>query len=65
VVGADVGDVVFPVRDRLALSYEGLADDVTPDGLLDEVLAVVPMPDIPMRVRGDAPGGTEWSTRRH
>jgi MoxR-like ATPase len=62
----DVRDLARDVlRHRLVLSYEGLADAVTPDGLLDEVLAAVSMPDIPMRERGEAPGGTAWSTGRH
>jgi MoxR-like ATPase len=62
----DVRDLARDVlRHRLVLSYEGLADAVTPDDLLEEVLAVVPMPDIPMRERGDARGGTAWSIGRH
>jgi MoxR-like ATPase len=52
------------LRHRLVLSYEGLADAVTPDALLDEVLAAVRLPDIPMRERRDAPGSTAWSTGR-
>jgi MoxR-like ATPase len=62
----DVRDLARDVlRHRLVLSYEGLADAVTPDDLLQEVLAVIPMPDIPMHERGDARGGTAWSTGRH
>jgi MoxR-like ATPase len=62
----DVRDLARDVlRHRLVLSYEGLADAVTPDGVLEEVLEVIPMPDIPMRERGDARGGTAWSTGRH
>jgi MoxR-like ATPase len=62
----DVRDLARDVlRHRLVLSYEGLADAVTPDDLLEEVLAAVPMPDPPMREPGNAPGGTAWSTGPH
>jgi MoxR-like ATPase len=33
-------------RHRLVLSYRALAEEVSPDGLLDQVLAAVPMPQI-------------------
>ena len=33
------------LRHRLVLSYEALADDVTPDDILDRVLAAVPLPE--------------------
>ena len=33
-------------RHRLVLSYRALAEEVSPDALLDQVLAVVPMPQI-------------------
>jgi MoxR-like ATPase len=33
-------------RHRLVLSYRALAEEVSPDSLLDQVLAVVPMPQI-------------------
>src|SRR5918912_4447477 len=59
----DVRDLARDVlRHRLVLSYEALADALPPDGLLEEVLAAVPIPDIPMRERGDPPRGTAWST---
>jgi MoxR-like ATPase len=61
----DVRDLARDVlRHRLVLSYEGLADAVTPDALLDEVLAAVRLPDIPMRERRDAPGSAAWPTGR-
>ena len=33
-------------RHRLVLSYRALAEEVSPDALLDQVLAAVPMPQI-------------------
>lgn len=35
------------LRHRMVLSYEALSDDVTPDIVLDRVLAAVPIPDAP------------------
>jgi MoxR-like ATPase len=34
------------LRHRLVLSYQALAEGVTPDSLLDQVLAAVPMPEV-------------------
>ena len=34
------------LRHRLVLSYQALAEEVTPDSLLDQVLAVVPVPQL-------------------
>ena len=39
------------IRHRLVLSYEALADNVTPDELLDRFLAVVPVPEVPTHER--------------
>jgi MoxR-like ATPase len=39
------------IRHRLVLSYEALADNVTPDELLRRILAAVPVPDIPTHER--------------
>jgi MoxR-like ATPase len=62
---ADVRDLARDVlRHRIVLSYEGLADAVTPDDLLTHVLASVPTPDIPMREHGEAAGGQVWSAGR-
>jgi MoxR-like ATPase len=48
----DVRDLALDVlRHRLVLSYEALADAVSPDQLLYPILAAVAMPDIPMRER--------------
>ena len=36
------------MRHRLVLSYEALADGVTADDLLDQVLHAVPQPEVPL-----------------
>ncbi len=54
------------LRHRLVLSYEALADGVSPDDLLGPVLDTVPLPDIPLRDRAarsgvaQRPGTTSW-----
>jgi MoxR-like ATPase len=40
------------LRHRIVLSYEALADDVTPDDLLGPLLAAVPLPEIERPERG-------------
>lgn len=46
----DVGDLVHDVvRHRLVLSYEALADGVTPDQIIDRILGEIPLPDVPLR----------------
>jgi MoxR-like ATPase len=40
------------LRHRIVLSYEALADDVSPDDVLDPVLAAVPLPEITHPDRG-------------
>jgi MoxR-like ATPase len=48
----DLRELVLDVmRHRLVLSYEALADGVTADDLLTQVLARVPIPDGPLRDR--------------
>jgi MoxR-like ATPase len=48
----DVVDLAADViRHRLVLSYEALADNVTPDELLNRLIAAVPVPEIPTRDR--------------
>ena len=37
------------LRHRLVLTYQALAEEVTPDRILDEVLATVPVPQIDLR----------------
>ena len=62
---SDARDLARDVlRHRVVLSYEGLADGVTPDDLLGHVLEAVSMPDIPMRERGGTGRGQAWSTSR-
>jgi MoxR-like ATPase len=39
------------IRHRLVLSYEALADNVSPDDLLDRILDAVPMPEVPLHER--------------
>jgi MoxR-like ATPase len=39
------------IRHRMVLSYEALADNVTPDELLDRVIAAVPVPEVAMHDR--------------
>jgi len=47
VVPADMEALVRDAfRHRLVLSYRALAEEVTPDSLLDQVLAAVPLPQI-------------------
>jgi MoxR-like ATPase len=45
------------LRHRVVLSYEALADDVSPDDLLGPILAAVALPDVPLRERGVYTGG--------
>src|SRR5207248_4361621 len=47
-VPRDLTDLVLDVfRHRLVLSYEALTDDVTPDAILTQVMAALPVPDVP------------------
>src|SRR4051794_23558680 len=65
VLPADVLDLAPDVlRHRLVLSYEGLADAVTPDDVIREVLSVVRVPDVPMREHGEAGRSRSWPTAR-
>jgi MoxR-like ATPase len=42
------------LRHRLVLSYQALAEGVTPDAILDRVLATVPMPEVSLSRPGIA-----------
>jgi MoxR-like ATPase len=58
----DVRDLALDVmRHRLVLSYEALADGVSPDDLLHQVLLAVSQPEVPLndrtRTLDDAPSG--------
>ena len=45
----DVRDLALDVmRHRLVLSYEALADGVTPDELLHQVMLAVSLPEVPL-----------------
>ncbi|MFN3986999.1 MAG: AAA family ATPase [Rhodocyclaceae bacterium] len=49
VLPQDVTDLSFDVlRHRLVLSYEALADAVTPDDLIERILRKIPAPDKPL-----------------
>lgn len=49
----DVYDIAPDViRHRLVLSYEALADDISGDDLLSEILGVIPLPEVPLHERG-------------
>jgi MoxR-like ATPase len=39
------------IRHRLVLSYEALAEGVSPDDLLDRILGTVPLPEVPLHER--------------
>jgi MoxR-like ATPase len=52
------------LRHRLVLSYEALADGVSPDDLLGPILDAVPLPDIPLRERGVPSGGRQWTAQQ-
>ncbi|HJS28004.1 MAG TPA: MoxR family ATPase [Anaerolineales bacterium] len=48
----DVRDIALDViRHRLVLSYEALADNVTPDDLLGRILGAIPLPEVPLNER--------------
>jgi MoxR-like ATPase len=48
----DVRDLALDViRHRLVLSYEALADDVSPDDVLKRVLEAIPQPEVPLHER--------------
>ncbi len=48
----DVRDLAPDViRHRLVLSYEALADNITPDDVLNRILDAIPMPEVPLHER--------------
>jgi MoxR-like ATPase len=48
----DVRDLALDViRHRLVLSYEALADSISPDDLLNRILNAVPVPEVPLHER--------------
>ncbi|MBL8931742.1 MAG: MoxR family ATPase [Kineosporiaceae bacterium] len=59
VLPADVADLARDVlRHRIVLSYEALADGVSPDALLSPILHAVSPPEVPLRA---APTVDSWS----
>ena len=51
----DVRDLALDViRHRLVLSYEALADNVSSDDILNELLTAVPLPDVSLHERNSA-----------
>jgi MoxR-like ATPase len=56
-LSTDVHDLALDVmRHRLVLSYEALADNVTPDDLLRQVLLAVPRPEVSLDERNGSLG---------
>jgi MoxR-like ATPase len=48
----DVRDLALDVlRHRVVLSYEALADNVSPDQIVGSILAAVPLPEVPLHER--------------
>ena len=45
------------LRHRLVLSYEALGDNVSPDDIVNAVLAAIPVPDVVLREPGSSAGG--------
>jgi MoxR-like ATPase len=51
------------LRHRVVLSYEALSDDVSPDDVLERVLAAAPLPEVPPNVRRERRvGGAELAS---
>jgi MoxR-like ATPase len=49
------------MRHRLVLSYEALAEGISPDDLLTPVLDAVTKPDVPLRERRLQTSEAPWS----
>ncbi len=52
------------LRHRIMLSYEALADGVTADGVIDRILAAVPVPELALRERMAGSGASTSSETR-
>jgi MoxR-like ATPase len=60
----DVRDLALDVlRHRLVLTYEALSDDVSPDHLVNAILAAIPLPEVPLRDRVRIDGAWPPSVR--
>ncbi|HEX5501258.1 MAG TPA: hypothetical protein VFW96_01465, partial [Thermomicrobiales bacterium] len=54
VLPQDLRDMALDVlRHRLVLSYEALADNVTGDDVVEQILGRIPLPVVPLHERGD------------
>ena len=53
------------LRHRMVLSYEALADEVSPDDLLGPVLDAVAVPEISLGERSPLADGRSWSAPQH
>ena len=64
-LAGDVTSVAADVlRHRLVMSYEALAEDVTPDDVIDRVLATIPVPEVVPRSEDGRRGNDEqWMPR--
>jgi MoxR-like ATPase len=51
------------LRHRIMLSYEALADGVTPDAVIDRILAAVPVPELALRERMAGSGASTSEMR--
>jgi MoxR-like ATPase len=57
----DVADITHDViRHRLALSYKALAQNVTSDEVLDQIISAIPLPEVPLDERR-SPVGAAFS----
>jgi len=56
VLPQEVSDLALDViRHRLVLSYEALADNISPDDLLNQIIRAVPVPEVPLHDRQRVP----------
>ena len=61
----DLREIAHDVlRHRIMLSYEALADGVTPDAVIDRILAAVPVPELALRERMAGSGASTSSETR-
>jgi len=55
----DVTDIIHDViRHRLALSYKALAQNVTSDEVLNQIINAIPLPEVPLHERRSPAGAT-------
>ena len=64
VLPEDIGDLVHDVmRHRVVLSYEALAEGITPDALVSRVVKAIAVPDKPLAHAKDSKEGKEAAAR--